>query len=234
MNIATVAVIAVLGTLAYKLKALDAKGTIAAALIGVTTIVFGGIFPFLALLTFVLLGVFATKYHLAEKIKRGIAQEGKGTRSWQNVLGNGLAAVIFLLIEYYTKQDLFWAATFSAIATANADTLASELGKIFGKAPKMITNLKPANVGENGAISWQGELIALIGAFVISIFSVFLTPQKTEMLFAVTLGGFIGCNIDSLLGATLENKGIINNHHTNFLATIIGGIIGGVIFLSLL
>ncbi|WP_087035369.1 DUF92 domain-containing protein [Thermococcus litoralis] len=234
MNIATVAVIAVLGTLAYKLKALDAKGTIAAALIGVTTIVFGGIFPFLALLTFVLLGVFATKYHLAEKIKRGIAQEGKGTRSWQNVLGNGLAAVIFLLIEYYTKQDVFWAATFSAIATANADTLASELGKIFGKAPKMITNLKPANVGENGAISWQGELIALIGAFVISIFSVFLTPQKMEMLFAVTLGGFIGCNIDSLLGATLENKGVINNHHTNFLATIIGGIIGGIIFLSLL
>ncbi|ALV62318.1 conserved domain-containing protein [Thermococcus sp. 2319x1] len=234
MNIATVAVIALLGALAYKLKALDAKGTIAAALIGVMTIVFGGIFPFLALLTFVLLGVFATKYRLAEKVKKGIAQEGNGIRSWQNVLGNGLAAVIFLLIEYYTKQDLFWAATFSAIATANADTLASELGKIFGKAPKMITNLKPANVGENGAISWQGELIALIGAFIIGLFAVFLTPQKMEMLFAVTLGGFIGCNIDSLLGATLENKGVINNHHTNFLATIIGGIIGGVIFLSLL
>ncbi|WP_175059161.1 TIGR00297 family protein [Thermococcus sp. 2319x1] len=234
MNIATVAVIALLGALAYKLKALDAKGTIAAALIGVMTIVFGGIFPFLALLTFVLLGVFATKYRLAEKVKKGIAQEGNGIRSWQNVLGNGLAAVIFLLIEYYTKQDLFWAATFSAIATANADTLASELGKIFGKAPKMITNLKPANVGENGAISWQGELIALIGAFIIGLFAVFLTPQKMEMLFAVTLGGFIGCNIDSLLGATLENKGVINNHHTNFLATIVGGIIGGVIFLSLL
>ena len=153
MEIATIAVIALVGALAYKLKALDGKGIIAAALVGVITIMFGGILPFLALLTFVLLGVFATKYRLAEKIERGIAQEGKGIRSWQNVLGNGLAAVMFLLIEYYTKQDVFWAATFSSIATANADTLASELGKIFGKAPKMITNLKPANVGENGAIS---------------------------------------------------------------------------------
>ncbi|MCD6189404.1 MAG: TIGR00297 family protein [Thermococcus sp.] len=234
MEIATIAVIALVGALAYKLKALDGKGIIAAALVGVITIIFGGILPFLALLTFVLLGVFATKYRLAEKIERGIAQEGKGIRSWQNVLGNGLAAVMFLLIEYYTKQDVFWAATFSSIATANADTLASELGKIFGKAPKMITNLKPANVGENGAISWQGEIIALIGAFTISLFAVVLTTQKVEMLLAVTIGGFMGCNIDSLLGATLENKGIINNHHTNFLATLLGGIIGGVIFLSLL
>ncbi|RKX49500.1 MAG: DUF92 domain-containing protein [Thermotogae bacterium] len=234
MEIATIAVIALVGALAYKLKALDGKGIIAAALVGVITIMFGGILPFLALLTFVLLGVFATKYRLAEKIEREIAQEGKGIRSWQNVLGNGLAAVMFLLIEYYTKQDVFWAATFSSIATANADTLASELGKIFGKAPKMITNLNPANVGENGAISWQGEIIALIGAFTISLFAVVLTTQKVEMLLAVTIGGFMGCNIDSLLGATLENKGIINNHHTNFLATLLGGIIGGVIFLSLL
>ncbi|USS41314.1 TIGR00297 family protein [Thermococcus aggregans] len=234
MDITTIAVIALLGTLAYKVKALDGKGVSAAVLIGTTTIVFGGVFPFLALLTFVLLGVLATKYRLAEKIKKGIAQEGKGIRSWQNVLGNGLATVIFLLIEYYTKQDVFWAATFSSIATANADTLASELGKVFGKVPRMITTLKPAEVGENGAVSWQGEIIALIGAFIISIFAVFLTTQKVEMLLAVTLGGFIGCNIDSLIGATLENRGIVNNHHTNFLATLLGGIIGGAIFLSLL
>jgi len=234
MNITTIAVIALLGILAYKTKALDGKGVAAAALVGITTIILGGILPFLALLAFVLLGVFATKYRFAEKVKMGIAQEGKGIRSWQNVLGNGLAAVIFLLIEYHTKQDVFWAATFSSIATANADTLASELGKVFGKVPRMITNLKPAKVGENGAVSWQGEIIALIGAFIISVFAVFLTTQKVEMLLAVTLGGFIGCNIDSLIGATLENRGIVNNHHTNFLATLLGGIIGGAIFLSLL
>ncbi|MDN5320047.1 MAG: hypothetical protein PWP49_467 [Thermococcaceae archaeon] len=234
MNIPIIAAIALLGALAYKLKALDGKGVMAAVLVGAATIVLGGMFPFLALLTFVILGVLATKYRFAEKAKKGVAQEGKGTRSWQNVLGNGLAAVIFLLVEYYTKQDVFWAATFSAIATANADTLASELGKIFGKAPKMITTLKPANVGENGAVSWQGEIIALIGAFIISIFAVFLTSQKTEMLLAVTLAGFVGCNLDSLLGATLENRGVINNHHTNFLATLIGGIIGAGIFLALL
>ncbi|HII68018.1 MAG TPA: TIGR00297 family protein [Thermococcaceae archaeon] len=233
METILIVIIGILGVMAYKFRALDAKGTLAAAFLGVFTLELGGIYPFLALLTFVIFGIMATKYHFSEKIKRGIAQEGNGTRSWRNVFGNGLAALIFLIGEYHAKQDILWAATFSAIATANADTLASELGKIWGKYPRIITTLEPAAPGDEGAVSLQGELAALIGGFIIALFALFLTQNKTEMLVAVTLGGFLGCNIDSIIGATLERKGLINNHHTNFLATLLGGITGALIFFFL-
>ena len=233
MDTIIIAIIGILGVMAYKLRALDGKGTLAAAFLGVFTLELGGIYPFLALLTFVIFGILATKYHFSEKIKQGIAQEGKGTRSWRNVFGNGLAALIFLIIEYHTKQDIFWAATFSAIATANADTLASELGKIWGKYPRIITTLEPVSPGEDGAVSLQGEVAALVGASVIALFALFLIQNKTEILVAVTLGGFLGCNIDSIIGATLERKGLVNNHHTNFLATLLGGIAGALIFFLL-
>lgn len=225
-----VAVMAVLGLGAYRVRALDGRGSLAAALIGLAVVEFGGLYPFLAMLTFVVLGVLATKYRFSEKAKIGAAQSGNGIRSWGNVLGNGLPAVIFLAIEYLVHRDVFWAASFAAIATANGDTLASELGKVLGKNPRLITSLKPARPGTNGAISLAGEFFAFLGALIIAFFALSLTSHDLTMLFAVVTGGWIGVNLDSLIGATLENRGITNNNSTNFLASLLGGLIGALVF----
>ncbi|NJE06180.1 DUF92 domain-containing protein [Thermococcus sp. M36] len=224
------AVVAGLGAGSYYFKALDAKGAVAAAVLGLTVIELGGIYPFLALMAFVVMGVIATRYKFREKSRMGAAQSKNGVRGWGNVLGNGLAAVIFLALEYVFRMDVFWAASFAAIATANGDTLASELGKVFGKRPRLITNLKPVRPGTNGAVSWPGELFGLIGAFVISLFALPLTSEKTMMLVAVTMGGIIGINLDSIIGATLEKEGITNNNSTNFLASLLGGFAGAGLF----
>jgi len=228
-----IAIVFVFGGLAYTCHVLDKEGSIAAVILGILILQFGGIYPFLALLTFVVMGVLSTKYKYSEKLKAGIAQEKKGIRSWGNVLGNGLAAVIFVIIEYITRQDFIWAAVFASIATANADTLASEMGKILGKKPKMITNLKPTKPGANGAISIQGEIFALVGAMSIGVIAMVVTQYRWQIFLATLLGGFIGCNIDSIVGATLENKGIVDNNGTNFIATLTGGIAGAIIFLAL-
>ncbi|MBO8175733.1 MAG: TIGR00297 family protein [Thermococcus sp.] len=228
-----ITIIFMFALLAYLVRALDKKGSIAAAILGILILQFGGVYPFLALLIFVVMGVLSTKYKYSEKLKSGIAQEKSGIRSWKNVLGNGLAAVIFVIIEHITRQDFLWAATFSAIATANADTLASEIGKVLGKEPRMITNFKPAKPGANGAISIQGEIFALVGAMAIGVIAMVITQYKWQIFLATLLGGFIGCNIDSIVGATLENKGIIDNNGTNFIATLTGGIAGAIIFLAI-
>ncbi|NJE07789.1 DUF92 domain-containing protein [Thermococcus sp. M39] len=228
-----IAIIFVFGYLAYIGHALDKKGSIVAAVLGLFILQFGGVYPFLALLVFVIMGVLSTKYKYSEKLRSGIAQERKGIRSWGNVLGNGLGAVIFVILEYITRQDFLWAATFASIATANADTLASELGKVLGKEPRMITNFKPAKPGANGAISIQGEIFALVGAMTIGVIAMVVTQYKWQIFLATLLGGFIGCNIDSIVGATLENKGIVDNNGTNFIATLAGGIAGAIIFLAL-
>ena len=224
------AVVTVLGVGSYKLGALDGKGVLSASLLGLAVIELGGVYPFLALLTFVVLGVLATRYRYEEKRKKGIAQSNGGVRGWGNVLGNGLAVVLFLLLEKLSMMDVFWAATFSAIATVNGDTLASELGKVFGKRPRLVTNLRPVKPGTNGAISLAGEFFALLGVLAIALFALPLTAHKTEMLIAVVTGGFIGVNLDSLIGATLEKGGITDNNSTNFLASLLGGLAGAGVF----
>jgi len=225
-----VAVVAALGLLSYLLGALDWKGAIAASLLGLAVLELGGLYPFLALMTFVITGVMATRYRYGEKKKLGLAQSNNGVRSWGNVLGNGLAVLIFLILERLSMLDVFWAATFSAIATVNGDTLASELGKVLGKSPRLITNLKPVKPGTNGAVSIEGELFALLGCAIIALFALPLTELKAQMFLAVTLGGFVGANLDSLIGATLENKKLIDNNVTNFLASLLGGLAGAGLF----
>ncbi len=231
--ITDVAIVAVLGAVAYRLGALDGKGIFSAALLGLTVLELGGLYPFLALLTFVILGVLATKYRYNEKRKMGVAQSRGGVRSWGNVLGNGLAALLFVVLEAMSKKDALWAGTFASIATVNGDTLASELGKVFGKRPRLITTLQPVKPGTNGGVSFAGELFALLGCLVIAFFALPLTQHKLQMLVAVIIGGFIGVNIDSLIGATLENRGITDNNSTNFLASLLGGLAGAGLFYAL-
>ncbi len=229
-NPLVILLLTLLGVVAYRIGALDFKGSIGAVFVGLCIIQLGGIPTFLALSTFFTLGVLATKYRYGEKVRKGIAQSKSGRRGLGNVLGNGLAPVLFLIVESYLKQDVFWAATFASIATVNGDTLASELGKVLGRNPRLITNLKPVSPGTNGAVSLQGEIIALAGAFVIALFSLPMTAHPMEMLIAVTLGGFLGVNVDSIIGATLEEKRITDNNSTNFLASLIGGALGAGLF----
>ena len=53
------------------------------------------------------------------------------------------------------------------------------------------------------------------------------------MLVICTIAGFVGTNIDSVVGATLENRGFIGNAGTNLAATISGGIFAMALFLFL-
>ncbi|AAL82053.1 DUF92 domain-containing protein [Pyrococcus furiosus DSM 3638] len=215
----------------YKTKALDIKGIIAALLLGVIIVTLGGIIPFIALLAFLVMGTLATKFRYREKRKMGLIDES--IRSVGNVLGNGLAPLLFVIVEFIIKQDFGWAGVLSSIAVANADTLASEIGKVFGKNPRIITNLKPAKPGEEGAVSFAGEFAALLGAFVISLFGLSLTEYGIQMIVSVTLAGLIGANIDSLIGATFEKNGYFGNNMTNFIATLLGGLLGMALFLLL-
>ncbi|ACS32968.1 DUF92 domain-containing protein [Thermococcus gammatolerans] len=226
-------IVPLLGVIAYRAKALDLAGTLASVLLGILVIYLGGVYTFLALLVFLVFGTATTKYRFNEKVKKGFSSIEERTRSVGNVLGNGLAVVVFLIVEAITRQDVFWAATFSAIATVNGDTLASELGKVYGKRPRLITNLKPVKPGTNGGISLAGELFALLGVLVIVPFALPLTKYDLTMTLAVLTGGFLGINADSFIGATLENKGLLDNNGTNFLASLIGGLIGALVFYTL-
>jgi uncharacterized membrane protein len=76
-------------------------------------------------------------------------------------------------------------------------------------------------------------VVAFLGGLAVSAVAVILGINTPEMAVICTLAGFVGTNLDSLVGATLENRGFLGNAGTNLLATLGGGIFAVIVFKAL-
>ena len=215
----------------YKYKALDIGGTLFATFIGAIIIFLQGISWFLLLLLFFIVGTVATGYKVNFKKRR--LQE-KARRKTMNVIANGIVPTIVAIFSIKNDLSFLYA---SAIAVALADTLASELGVLSDKA-YFITNLKRAPPGTNGAVSLYGEAWALIGSLIIAIFSIPLLHLKPVYALGVVIIGMLGCQIDSVLGATFQGKGkgnivssdtLLTNNDVNLISISISTLIAYIV-----
>ncbi|MFA6333504.1 MAG: TIGR00297 family protein [Methanoregula sp.] len=218
---------------AYRSKTADLSGLFSIALVGIILLVFSNPRWLLVMIVFFVLGSVATKYKFEYKKRIGVEQGQSGARGYKNVFANGIAATAAAILYGVFQEPVFIVMYVGCVATAAADTLASEIG-VTGGIPRLITTLKQVPIGTNGGVTFVGELVALIGGFVVSVAAFLLGVITLPMLAACTLAGFIGTNVDSLVGATLENRGFLGNAGTNFLATISGGIVAVGIYLFIL
>ncbi|MDO9097503.1 MAG: DUF92 domain-containing protein, partial [Candidatus Methanoperedens sp.] len=156
-------------------------------------------------------------------------------RGYKNVFSNSLAALSLAIIYgiYPSHGLVILAAYLGSVATATGDTLASEIGETCNEEPRMITTLKKVRAGTDGAVSFLGEGAAFFGSLVIALLAFVLIKNDFGLIVAVTAGGFIGTNIDSVLGATLQQKGYLSNNGVNLFATISGAIISGMLYYSM-
>jgi uncharacterized protein (TIGR00297 family) len=114
----------------------------------------------------------------------------------------------------------------ASLATKLADTFASEIGKAYGKTCFLITTLERAEPGAEGAVSLEGTLAAVAGGFALSSYGYAIGLLQTPGAVVVsTLAAFVATNVESVLGATLqEKKGLewVSNEVINFFNTLIG------------
>ena len=224
------------GYFAFRARTADLSGLFSAALVGIILLVFAapqGPQWFLIMLAFFILGSGATKYKYEYKKRIGVEQGKGGARGYRNVFANGIvAAAAAVLFGVFQQQPVFVVMYVGCVATAAADTLASEIG-VTGGVPRLITTLKQVPIGTNGGVTVTGETVALIGGFVISVVALLLHVVTPSMMVICTVAGFMGTNIDSVIGATLENKGFLGNAGTNLLATLGGGIFAVAVYLFL-
>ena len=92
-----------------------------------------------------------------------------------------------------------------------ADTLASELGILAKRQPRIITNpFRSVPPGTNGGISGWGTLCSIVGGTLMGVICLgtdysHSSFSNASRLFAFGgVCGFIGSMLDSLLGATLQ------------------------------
>ncbi|MGB9659890.1 MAG: DUF92 domain-containing protein [Nitrososphaerales archaeon] len=209
-------VVITFGLIAFKAKAVDFGGFIASIFIGYMILLGGGWYWFLIMLVFFTITTQFTKFKYDYKERLGFAQEKGGVRSWPNVLANGGAAAFFSVMEFRFGGGIYAVAFLGAVASATADTLATEVGLLSKKEPRLITNLKKkVPVGTSGGITPLGTMAAFFASFIIGITATILNiigeASPIKILTIVTLGGIIGSISDSILGATIQRKGLCEN-----------------------
>lgn len=186
-----------------------------------------GVFGILMLGLFFLLGTLATAWQSNTKNKLGIAEKHSGQRTIEQVLANGgVAGLLGLLAICYPENLPLWAImTAGSLASATADTLSSELGSVYGKRFYNCITFKRDHRGLDGVISLEGVLIGVVGSAFIAVVYCTGYGWSVAALLMVVAAGTIGNLTDSVLGATLERKGLLQNNMVNFLNTLAGALV---------
>lgn len=198
---------AAISLVARRVRALSPSGALAATAVGATVVAGTGVRGGGMLLAFfcssTLLGRLPAGAHLEQRRGR--------ERDAVQVMANGGVAAALALASALTREptrSLLIAGFGGAIATATADTWATEIGSRSRTRPRSILTMRTTPRGASGSVTMAGLTASAVGAALIAwIVSVpFTAParQPSPRAFAIALGGFTGALVDSVLGATVQ------------------------------
>jgi len=211
----------VIAYLAFRAKALNKSGGVAAAILGTIVFGLGGLEWALILLIFFISSSALSKYF---DEKKGISRENfsKGSRrdAWQVAANGGMAGLLalsyFIHSKYSPASELLpplWIGFGASLAAANADTWGTELGLLNPDKPVSLSTFKRVPKGTSGGVSLVGTLAALGGSSLVGGAVGLLASagwghggnlRPFLQLLMISGSGMVGALVDSLLGASLQ------------------------------
>lgn len=179
-----------------------------------------GLPGFMPLLTVFLLTAIATGWGYRRKQQLGVAERGRGRTASQVLANLSVAAICALPVVWFPQfAEILMVGAVAALAEAAADTASSEMGQAMAKYAYMITDFRNATIGTNGAVSIEGTLCGCFAAGIVAWVSAFFGVVSSHWAPTITIAAIGGMMIDSILGATLENRGKMGNDAVNFVST---------------
>lgn len=204
----------------YLARTVSLSGAIAGAIIGTVIFVCTGWAGWLLLLAAFASAAVTSRMGLRRKTLLGIAEERGGRRGAGNAIANtGVAAVAALMAVLTYSHDASLIAFAAALTAGASDTIASEIGKAWGRRTWSILPPRPVPPGTSGAVSLEGTAAGIVGAATLGALAIALGVIPAQALMPVILGAVGGSFLESLLGAAFEGPGILNNDALNLLNT---------------
>lgn len=210
-------VVAGLSIVAFSMRILDQKGVVAAWILGMTVSLFGDLVWLIPMAVFTGTGFAATRY--GKSVKQQFMPEAS-LRGWRNVVANGATAGAIALLHPVLPMPASYGYV-TALAAVAADTWASEIGALSRNARSILPPFSKGARGPNGMVSALGQLAAVAGAALVAVAGFWALQLDWQWIWIPILAGFTGSQLDSLLGATLEERGMIGNSTVNFVASLL-------------
>jgi uncharacterized protein (TIGR00297 family) len=209
---------------ALAVQTITVSGAAMGFVLGVAVYLGYGLRSFALLLLFFVLGSVATRLGYKRKAARGVAEHRGGRRSWREASANLLAGSFFAILAITTPfQAAFLVALSAAFAEAAGDTISSEIGQWLSSRVYLITTFQPVPAGQDGGISVFGTVAGAAASALVAgtALALGLCNRRGAML---AFGAAVAGNLfDSVLGATLERRGLVTNSIVNFAGTSFAG-----------
>jgi uncharacterized protein (TIGR00297 family) len=223
----------ILGAIALLLprKVLTTAGICHAFALGITIWGCLGWQGYIVILSYLIVGSGVTRIGKEIKEAKGIAEKRDGARGPENLWGSAATGAVCAIGQAIAPNPLWLIGYVASLSTKLADTTASEVGKAYGKSTFLITTLKPVAAGTEGAVSLEGTIAGIFGSLLMAAIglAVGLLASPWDLLWCA-IAAFVATNIESLIGATLQEKyDWLTNELVNGINTTIGAAIAVVI-----
>lgn len=211
-------------TQSYK-KALTLSGLFHAWFLGVILWASLGFAGWSTCALYLVVGSLATKIKMKEKQAKGIAESRGGARGPENVWGSALTAAVCALLAEFSPLDSgpYKLGFVASLATKVSDTVASEVGKAYGRNTYLITTLKQVPPGTEGAVSLEGTLAGAAASVILALYGLWgglISPAGAALC---VVAAFVATTAESYIGATVQGKiPLLTNEVVNFINTAIG------------
>jgi uncharacterized protein (TIGR00297 family) len=158
----------------------------------------------------------------AKRKRRFQVAEAKSGRSASQVMSNLGVSALGIAISPLPVAYVF---ALAALAEVAADTTSSEIGAAIDSRTVLITTWKQVPPGTDGGISLAGTAAGIVAAVLVAACAALLGLTGRVEAVLIAGCGIAGMTADSVLGATLEIPGYLNNDLVNLLGTGFAGLL---------